>query len=104
MPTGHPKNPGAIRCRTCGHTFAGKRELSLHQFKAHKKGPLARLHSPQMKRALSKVVRAPAVQSGYIPRPKGASFDKEAPWNLGLIDALNMARKSIERSLEILGG
>jgi hypothetical protein len=49
-----------------------------------------------LKRSLPKIVSA--------PRQSGASYDQSVPWNLGLVDALNMARKSIERSLEIIEG
>jgi hypothetical protein len=106
---------GPRKCGICKQTLPGIRELQTHQRDVHGTGSLApgvrqKAGKTRQKLFRSKKLGVLPTKIFQMPLPKppailkGASFDRDTPWNLGLIDALNMARKSIERSLEIIEG
>lgn len=112
MPSGvyERKQKRSVReftCKTCGHQVSGWGPYMLHMAEAHDAGPGGSAARAKAVLSFRGNKMKPTTKSRRMisaPKPAGASYDNSVPWNLGLVDALNMARKSIERSLEIIEG
>lgn len=116
MPKGFVPNQSTrdYTCKICGVVSKGWGAHQTHLGHVHDKGSASA--SSRKKAAASRRKNNGKVKHTSVLRKrivkqivegsklKGASYDQSVPWNLGLVDALNMARKSIERSLEIIEG
>ena len=95
-----------MKCKQCGEDFETRGLWQKHLAEEHNAGPASKKSRNKailtFRKKNAKVARKSAPKLPSVL--KGASFDRDTPWNLGLVDALNMARKSIERSLEIIEG